>query len=126
MPRKPDLLTLTAAEELALVLDPEHSKAVVDHRQAKRAKLTPYAAKLLAREFAKCANPNAAADEMIAMGWQGFKAEWLQKSGSARSNGTDALRAKLMEEINNGEIEGIGRAPHSDFQPHGFLPGKPH
>ncbi len=67
----------TARDELSTVLDDEHVQAVIDHRQAKKAKLTPRAAKLLANEFAKCRDPNAAADEMIARGWQGFKIAWL-------------------------------------------------
>lgn len=68
----------TPRQELEAVLDPDHAQAVIEHRKAKRAPLTAHAADLLAREFKKCADPNAAADEMILHGWQGFKAEWIK------------------------------------------------
>lgn len=70
---------MTPRQQLETVLDAEHSEAIIQHRQAKRAKLTPYAAKLLAAQFAKCENPNAAAEEMLLRGWQGFKADWVSK-----------------------------------------------
>jgi hypothetical protein len=86
-------------DELAKVLDAERAKAVVEHRQKLKKPLTPHAARLLAGKFAKCADPSAAADEMIARGWQGFEPGWLEsKPGSdglplgppkgARPNGT--------------------------------------
>ena len=68
--------------ELALVLDSEHVDAVLEHRKKKRAPLTPRAAKLLAAEFARCPDPNAAADAMILGGWQSFKATWLNDKKS--------------------------------------------
>ena len=71
-------VALTAREELLRVLDEKRADAVIDHRKAKKAKLTPHAAKLLADKFAKCPDPNAAADAMIASGWQGFEPEWLE------------------------------------------------
>lgn len=70
---------MTPRQELEVVLDADHADAIIQHRQAKRAKLTPYAAKLLAAQFAKCENPNAAAEEMLLRGWQGFKADWVSK-----------------------------------------------
>jgi hypothetical protein len=69
---------LSAREELAKVLDSKHVDALIEHRKAKRAKLTPHAAKLLADKFAQLPDPNAACDTMIANGWQGFEVEWIQ------------------------------------------------
>lgn len=68
----------SAREELAVVLDAEHAAAVVEHRQRIGKPMTRRAGMLLARRFAQCDDPNAAADEMIAGGWQGFKPGWLK------------------------------------------------
>lgn len=65
-------------DALMAVLDEEHAHAVVDHRRALRKPLTLHAARLLAKQFALCANPNEGADEMIMRGWQGFKPEWIR------------------------------------------------
>src|SRR5690606_18735220 len=67
-----------ALTELRAVLDEEHAQAVIEHRKAIKAKLTPHAARLLAKQFARCADPNEAADEMILRGWRGFKPEWVR------------------------------------------------
>src|SRR5690606_5007339 len=64
---------------LEAVLDAERAGAVLDHRQRIRKPLTSHGAKLLAGKFALTADPNAAADAMIANGWQGFEREWLEK-----------------------------------------------
>lgn len=67
---------------LMTVLDEEHAAAVVEHRRVTIKKpLTVFAAKLLAKEFAKCADPHAAVEEMILGGWRGFKAEWVKPAG---------------------------------------------
>ena len=71
---KDDILTALGA-----VLDAEHAAAVLDHRKTKKCALTPFAAKLLAKQFALCPDPNAAAEEMILRGWTGFKAEWISR-----------------------------------------------
>ncbi|MGE0290380.1 MAG: hypothetical protein AB7I42_25035 [Bradyrhizobium sp.] len=68
----------TPRDALAAILDTERAQAVVDHRQRIRKPLTAHAAKLLAGRFAKVPDPNAAADAMIANGWQGFEPEWLE------------------------------------------------
>lgn len=70
---------LSQFDELVLVLDADHANAVIAHRKNLKAKFTPYAAKLLAAKFAKCADPNAAADAMIVNGWQGFEPGWLER-----------------------------------------------
>jgi hypothetical protein len=78
--------------ELQAILDDEHATAVIDHRQRLGSGLTAHAAKLLAAEFAKCANPNAAADTMISRGWRGFKPKWLEE----RHNGPAGPPAKPL------------------------------
>lgn len=79
-------------QELSKVLDDDRAAAVIDHRQKMRKPLTAHAAKLLAKDLAKWRDPNEAADEMIARGWQGFKPEWLQNSMGGRSQGRDPPR----------------------------------
>lgn len=79
---------LTQFDELAKVLDTEHAKAVVAHRKHFKGKFTPYAAKLLAAKLGKCPDPNAAADTMIANGWQGFEPEWIADRQQARASPT--------------------------------------
>ncbi len=69
----------TPRAELKSTLDDERTAAVIDHRKRIGKPLTPRAAQLLAGKFAKCADPNAAADAMIANGWQGFEPEWLDR-----------------------------------------------
>lgn len=86
-------------DALMPTLDEDHAIAVVEHRKAKRAPLTKHAAKLLAKQFARCADPNEAADEMMLRGWQGFKAEWVKDRDLTRRAGTghgmiDALLAR--------------------------------
>jgi uncharacterized protein YdaU (DUF1376 family) len=70
-------------DELSRVLDAARAQAVLDHRQRIRKPLTAYAAKQLADKFAKCADPNGAADAMISNGWQGFEPEWLNRRSNA-------------------------------------------
>lgn len=72
--------------ELMRVLDEDHAQAVIEHRRAIKKAMTPHAAKLLAAKFAKCPNPNAAADVMIANGWQGFEPEWVANVASPRGH----------------------------------------
>lgn len=69
----------TQFDELVKVLDTDHANAVIAHRKNFKSKFSPYAARLLAKEFAKCADPNLAAETMIRNGWQGFEAEWMQR-----------------------------------------------
>lgn len=66
-------------DELSKVLDAEHANAVIAHRKNFKAKFSPYAARLLAKEFAKCPDPNIAADAMIRNGWQGFDPKWMDR-----------------------------------------------
>lgn len=98
-PKKTDPAALA---ELLAALPAEHAQAVVEHREAKRAPLTAFAAKLLAREFAKCQDPVAAAECMIRSGWQGFEASWMERrqfGNQAAPRGFDALEADLKRRI---------------------------
>jgi hypothetical protein len=92
---------------LGMALDVDHAQAVLDHRKTKKCALTVFAAKLLAKQFALCPDPNAAAEEMIIRGWQGFKAEWLARpqQRGARRNYVDAA----MDRINGSESVFVDR-----------------
>lgn len=76
--RKKEKNNSTPRSELMRVLDEEHAVAVIEHRQRLGKALTPYAAKLLANKLSLCRDPNAAAEEMIANGWQGFDPAWIE------------------------------------------------
>lgn len=65
-------------DALKTILDTERTAAVIESRQKLRKPLTYRAAKLLAAEFAKAPDPNAAADLMVARGWTGFEVGWLK------------------------------------------------
>lgn len=100
-------------DELERVIDAERAEAVIEHRKALRKPLTVRAAKLLAGRFAKCPDPNAAADAMIANGWQSFDSAWLQKQtapprnpGTRRRTAGDLMR-ELWEQENGSQGEEI-------------------
>lgn len=69
--------TKTPREILLESLTPEIADAVLAHRRSLRKPLTDRAAQLLAKGFTATGDPNAAADMMIARGWQGFNPEWF-------------------------------------------------
>lgn len=69
---------MTPREALETTLDVAHAEHVIAYRQRIRKPLTSHAAELLAKEFALCADPNEAADEMLLRGWQGFRASWIK------------------------------------------------
>lgn len=96
-------------DALKTVLDAEHATAVLDHRKTKKCALTPFAAKLLAKEFAKCPDPNAAAEEMIIRGWTGFRADWMRKA--AKTSGRRTVFDVAAERFNDGSesVFGSGR-----------------
>ena len=85
--------------ELMKVLDQDHAKAVIDHRKALKKPLTVRAAQLLAGQFAKCPEPNAAADAMIENCWQGFKPEWLINRQQAQRRDNPASRKLTHTDI---------------------------
>jgi hypothetical protein len=80
--------SLTPRAELETVLDADHAAAVVEHRQRLRKPLTARAAQLLAGKLSRCVDPNAAADAMVANGWQGFEPEWLESRTAPQQRAT--------------------------------------
>lgn len=66
---------------LMTVLDREHAEAVIEHRSVTiKKKLTPFAAKLLAKRFAEWGDANEAAEMMIERCWQGFDPAWARNA----------------------------------------------
>ncbi len=63
------------------------------NRKAKKSPLTQTAWNRLNKELAKCANPLDAFEQMVAAGWQGFKAEWVSAEKKSKLN--DDLNWKL-------------------------------
>jgi hypothetical protein len=65
---------------LVPVLGEELAAALIEHRRVTIKKvLTPYAAKLLIKEYEKTGDPRAACEMQIVRSWQGFKASWYFK-----------------------------------------------
>lgn len=98
----------TPRDELLVVLDDEHANAVMDHRKRIGKPLTAYAAKLLAKKFAKTPDPLAAADAMVANGWQGFEPHWMDRrdravAPAAASKPTLASYARALLSENSGQ-----------------------
>jgi len=94
--------------ELLVVLDAERARAVVDHRLRIKKPMSAHAAKLLAGKFARCPDPNAAADVMIGNGWQGFEPEWLDRQGvrgasNQKPQSTGQIFADLARSMNDAD-----------------------
>jgi len=70
----------TPRSVLSEVLKPETVDALIEHRAAKKAKLTTAAAKILVKQFAAYGDPEKAVEEMLARGWTGFKSEWVPQA----------------------------------------------
>ena len=99
---------MTPSQALSLVLDEEHATAIVDHRKAMKKPLTEFAAKLLAKEFAKCADPNLAAEAMLLNGWRGFNATWITNNGNG--NHASARASSPSEDL----MRSFGIRPHTE------------
>ena len=69
-------MTTEVFDILSPILGDELAQAVIEHRKAKRAKLTAYAAKLQVKEYIKTGEPIAAAEMQILHGWQAIRADW--------------------------------------------------
>ena len=92
--RSPSAPKTSPRDQLARVLDAERAEAVVEHRSRLRKPLTAHGAKVLAGKFARCPDPNLAADEMIANGWIGFRPDWLANrtsTGPPNGNGKPTM-----------------------------------
>lgn len=85
--------------ELMNVLDEDHAQAVIEHRKVIKKPMTVRAAQLLAGKFAKCQNPNTAADMMISAGWQGFEPEWVENRKSSTRREPPPRRGETATEI---------------------------
>lgn len=94
----------TPRSELLSCLDADHAQAVIDHRRRIGKSLTAHAAKLLAGKFGRCPDPNAAADAMIANGWQGFEPEWLENRAMPRGQSPPQLGADGLARDAQGRV----------------------
>jgi hypothetical protein len=101
----------TPCQELESVLDHEHAQAVVDHRQRLKKPLTAYAAKQLASKLSKAPDANVAADAMIANGWQGFEAGWLENRTTTRPHSTASPPGQNFNAILD-DLQGKTHASH--------------
>ena len=68
-------------------LPPDMIDDWITNRKAKRAPITKTVWNRLNRELSKCDNPIDAFELLIAAGWQGFNAEWVNKSKTEKSKG---------------------------------------
>jgi len=117
----------TPRQRLLVVLDADHAEAVLDHRQRLRKPLTEHAAKLMALELAKFPNPNAAADRMIAKGWQSIDVTWPEASGLARAGpGGKAGVGSVFDELDRRMNDGQGHGSGDDKAPSGVVLSLPH
>ncbi len=104
-PKKTAAREQSPLEILKSVLSEQTALDVIVHRKAKRSPLTSRAAKLLAAAFRDHGDAEAAAEAMIANGWQGFRSDWLAArardgpSGNGRSNGSEGFLKLVMPEI---------------------------
>ncbi|MDI6026740.1 hypothetical protein QBK99_11115 [Corticibacterium sp. UT-5YL-CI-8] len=80
--------TFSIIDAFAGVLTEETAKEVVAYRSrmGRRYALTERSAKMLARQLARCPDPDAAAEEMIVRGWQSIKPEWLKPEKQSTGN----------------------------------------
>lgn len=75
-------------DKLTDALMPDTARALMDHRKRLGKPLTPKAAELIARDILKlpAAEWEAAAEMMIARGWQGFNVDWYRNATQPRQN----------------------------------------
>lgn len=111
--RSEDKREPTQFDELVQVLDAEHANAIIAHRKHFKGKFSPYAARLLAGKFAKCPDPNAAADAMISNGWQGFEPGWMDRQQARGSPQRSPSKAPSQADV----FAFIGRNSSSDPGP---------
>jgi hypothetical protein len=84
-------VSITAQQMVATLpgLTAEVASEYLQYRSSKRAKLTPNAWAVIAKEIVKSGmRPDAALAEAMAAGWQGLKASWLaNREGSGQQGG---------------------------------------
>lgn len=73
--------------ELFPILNKERIEGLVSGRRKKKAPLTAYTGRLLAKALRACPDVNVAADEMIVRNWTSIKPEWLEAKNSSRQTG---------------------------------------
>lgn len=71
-------------EILSPVLGEDLAKDIISHRKGLKCPLTARGAKALLKQYEMTGNAVEAAEEHLNRGWQGFKAEWMQKGKSFR------------------------------------------
>lgn len=91
-PREP-----SARDILLECLSEKTVSDLIAHRQAKRAKLTPRAARELVKAFTAYGDAEAAAAEMILRGWTGFKPDWMVQATSPPGSNVTAFGGKPRE-----------------------------
>ena len=101
----------TPREILLECLSAEAADGVLAHRKAMRRPLTGRAAQLLVKGFLATADPNAAADMMIARGWQGFKPEWFdnERRSNGQQQGQGQSKRGSVSDVAAGFIERVDR-----------------
>jgi ribosomal protein L12E/L44/L45/RPP1/RPP2 len=113
------------AAPLIAILGNELAEGVIDHRKKIKKPLTALAAKLLAGKFETCPDPPAAAQAMIANGWQGIDPSWMKRNDkpSDLQRRTSLAREFLTVPVGGTETSGAG----SDQAPAGeAFSGMPH
>lgn len=116
----------TPRQHLEAVIDSERAAAVIEHRQRIRKPLTAHAADLLARKLARCPDPNAAADAMVANGWQGFEPEWLEQRQQPRGSPSQrkpSISDLLRDMTTNSESPDHGDDPRNAPTALRLIPG---
>ena len=94
-------------EILAPVLGEDLAKDIVAHRKGLKCPLTARGAKALLKQYEMTGNPVEAAEEHLNRGWQGFKAEWMQKGKSFR----DERNPMPRQSANYGPAEVVAPPP---------------
>lgn len=99
-------------EILSPILGEELAKDVISHRKGLKCPLTPRGAKALLKQYEMTGNPIEAAEEHLNRGWQGFKAEWMQKGRSFR----DERNPMPVQSANYGRPEPVNHQEPASTQ----------
>jgi hypothetical protein len=120
--RKKVSKNITPIEILSDVVSAQTASDLIDHRRALKSPMTVRAAELLAKAFVAFGDPERAAQEMIARGWKGFNAEWMEnnhaRAGPAgRSNGMGGLTKWVLEGMGDGDDKRRGEESSAEALP---------